>query len=146
MRLRPALSTDAGRVGGILSEFVDMTPWMPRIHTRAEDLAHAGAMITRGWVMVAETQRGVAGFSACNRGDLNALYVAAGVRGQGIGSALLRHLQQHETQIWLWTFQANLGAQAFYLRHGFFETQRTDGAANDEHLPDIRFEWHEGAM
>ena len=57
LTLRPATPTDAGAVGAILSEFVDDTAWMPRIHTRAEDLAHAGDLITRGWVTVAETLR-----------------------------------------------------------------------------------------
>ena len=52
--LRPARTTDAGRVGAILSAFIDDTPWMPRIHTRAEDLSFAGMMIDRGWITVAE--------------------------------------------------------------------------------------------
>ena len=53
-RLRPARSTDAGAVGAILSEFAATTEWMPKLHTGAEDIAHAGALIDRGWVTVAE--------------------------------------------------------------------------------------------
>ena len=64
IRLRKARSTDAGAVGAILSEFIDTTDWMPRIHTRAEDLAHAGALIARGWVTVAERDGNVLGFAA----------------------------------------------------------------------------------
>lgn len=143
--LRHARSTDAGRVGQILSEFIDFTPWMPRIHTRAEDLAHAGVLIARGWVMVAEIHGRVAGFAACNNGDLNALYVANDWRGQGVGSALIQHLQGDHAEMRLWTFQANTGAQAFYQRHGFFEVTRTNGADNDENLPDIQFEWQREA-
>ena len=44
-------------------------------------------------------------------------------------------------RLWLWTFQANLGAQRFYLREGFAEVRRTDGAGNDEGLPDIQYHW-----
>ena len=33
------------------------------------------------------------------------------------------------------------GAQRFYLREGFAETARTDGARNEEGLPDIAYEW-----
>jgi GNAT superfamily N-acetyltransferase len=139
--LRRARATDAGAVGAILSEFVDTTDWMPRIHTRAEDLAHAGALIARGWVTVAELEGAVAGFVAQDGKDLDALYVSAAMRGQGIGSQLLNHIKSGCEVIELWTFQANRLAQSFYLKHGFIELRRTDGADNDERLPDIRYQW-----
>ena len=141
MEIRAARPTDAGKVGAILSDFTDSTPWMPRLHSRAEDVAHAGALIDRGWVTVAEVAGDVAGFCARDRDDLDALYVASDMRGRGVGSTLLRHLQGSVPYLWLWTFQANLRAQAFYLRHGFREVARTDGRDTAEGLPDIRYEW-----
>ena len=144
--LRPARSTDAGKVGGILTEFAATTDWMPKLHTGAEDIAHAGAMIKRGWVTVAEANGKVIGFVACDGADLNALYVAGAARGEGAGTALLRFVMGQYDRLSLWTFQANAGAQRFYLRHGFVEVLRTDGATTDEKLPDVRFEWQrEGA-
>ena len=143
--LRAAGPSDAGAVGMILSEFVDKTPWMPRIHSRAQDLAHASDMIALGWVTLAEDAGNVAAFAARNAHELNALYVAQHARGKGIGAALLREAQAHVPMLVLWTFQANVGAQRFYLRHGFHEVGRTDGARNDERLPDIRFEWQREA-
>jgi len=139
--LRAARSTDAGAVGGILSEFIDTTPWMPRIHTRAQDLAHAGSMIARGWVWLAEADGQIAEFSACDGDEMHALYVARAFRGQSLGAALLRRAQSQRASLGLWTFQANARAQAFYLRHGFVEARRTDGAGNDEKLPDISYTW-----
>jgi GNAT superfamily N-acetyltransferase len=136
-----ARDLDAGAVGAILSEFVDTSDWMPRIHTRAEDIAHAARMIDLGRVHVAEDNGTVVGFCASNGDDLDALYVAAGKRGQGVGAALLRHAQSAVDRLELWTFQANEGAQRFYLCHGFVEVQRTDGSGNDERLPDIQYEW-----
>ena len=144
--LRAARSTDAGAVGAILSEFVDTTDWMPRVHTRAEDLANAGTLIARGWVTVAQVEGKVVGFSACDEERLNALYVAKAAQGQGIGSALVTTLQAAQPKLRVWTFQANAGAQRFYARHGFAEVRRTDGAENDEKLPDIRLEWAKGAV
>ncbi len=142
--LRPALTTDAGQVAGILSAFIDETPWMPRIHTRAEDLSFAGDMIDRGWVTVAEAAEGVQGFIA-REGDLiHALYVEAEVRGAGCGSALLRRMKAEAKALSLWTFQANARAQAFYRAHGFAEVDRTRGE-NDEGLPDVRFKWRRSA-
>jgi GNAT superfamily N-acetyltransferase len=145
VRLRPARSTDAGCVGAILSEFVDGTEWMPRVHTRAEDLAHAGALISRGWVTVAELDGTVSGFCACDGAEVDALYIAARARGRGLGSALLQRLQDRQAHLALWTFQANIRAQSFYRRHGFVELHRTDGARNDEKLPDVRLEWRREA-
>lgn len=139
--LRMARDLDAGAVGAILSEFVDTSDWMPRIHTRAEDIAHASRMIDLGRVHVAEDNGKVVGFCARNGDDLDALYVASEKRGQGVGAALLRHAQTVVNRLELWTFQANEGAQRFYLRHGFVELQRTDGSGNDERLPDIQYEW-----
>lgn len=136
-----ARDLDAGAVGAILSEFVDTSDWMPRIHTRAEDIAHAARMIDLGWVHVAKDNGTVIGFCARNGDDLDSLYVIAEKRGQGVGAALLRHAQSAVDRLELWTFQANEGAQRFYLRHGFVEVQRTDGSGNDERLPDIQYEW-----
>ncbi|MBY5931808.1 GNAT family N-acetyltransferase [Tateyamaria omphalii] len=144
--LRPAKPTDAGAVGAILSGFIDGTTWMPRIHTRAEDLSFAGHMIERGWVTVAEQGGQIRAFSARNGADVHALYVDARAQGQGIGADLLAEMQAASDHLTLWTFETNTGAQRFYLRHGFVEVERTDGARNDEGLPDIRYDWHkEGA-
>lgn len=139
--LRAARSTDAGSVGAILSEFIDDTPWMPRVHTRAEDLCFAGEMIDMGWVTVAETPGRVAGFVALKGTMIHALYVAAAAREQGVGSALLRAMQAHAQALNLWTFQANENAQRFYAAHGFVPIETTDGQGNDEGLPDIRMSW-----
>ena len=139
--LRPARSTDAGKVGAILSEFIDTTVWMPRVHTRAQDIGFAGQLIAQDWVIVATDAGRVTGFAAREGAQLHALYVAASSRRSGIGSALLRHMQQQADHLSLWTFDANVVAQQFYLRHGFVAMEQTDGAGNDEGLPDIRFEW-----
>ncbi|MFG6560689.1 GNAT family N-acetyltransferase [Sulfitobacter sp. 1A15299] len=143
--LRPAQPLDAGAVGGIMSDFARYTAWLPRIHTGAEDIAHADAMIARGWVTVAEREGRVAGFAACQRGALDALFVARSARGQGIGSALLGALKTRHKSLTCWTFQANAQAIAFYRQHGFAETGRGDGSANDEGLPDLTLHWQREA-
>lgn len=140
MVLRPATPLDVGRVGAILSSWIDETPWIPRIHTRAEDIAHAAMMVDRGWVTVSASPN-ITGFLARNSDDIHALYIAPDARGQGIGSQLLTDAMQREDHLTLWTFQHNIRAQAFYERHGFAPVERTDGARNDEGLPDIRYHW-----
>lgn len=139
--LRPARTTDAGSVGAILSDFIDGTDWMPRIHTRAQDLAHAGTLIDRGWVTVADGTSGVVGFVARSGPTVHALYVRDGARGRGLGRLLLGTAQAEADRLELWTFEANTGAHRFYERNGFTLAGRTDGAANDEGLPDRRYVW-----
>lgn len=138
--LRPATPLDAGDVGAILSAWIDETPWMPRIHTRAEDISFAGMMVERGWVTVAEEQT-MTGFMAREGAIIHALYVAPDARGQGVGSCLLTEAQHSADHLSLWTFQENTRAQTFYERHGFAETMRTEGDRNDEGLPDILYQW-----
>jgi GNAT superfamily N-acetyltransferase len=140
-QLRPATPLDAGAVGGILSAFIDETPWMPRIHTRAEDLAHADALIAHGWVTVATLDRRVRGFLAQDGATIHALYIHKDARGSGIGAALLDHAMTQNAELELWTFEANTGAQRFYERAGFTLAERTDGSSNDEGLPDRRYVW-----
>ncbi|MFY9211369.1 MAG: GNAT family N-acetyltransferase [Aestuariivita sp.] len=142
--LRSARSTDAGRTGTILSGFIDDTEWMPRVHSRAQDLGFAADLIDRGWVTVAELEGEVVGFSARDMEVVHALYVSSDRRGAGCGSVLLGQMMSATDNLVLWTFQANIRAQAFYLRHGFVELERTDGAGNDEGLPDMRLEWKRG--
>ena len=140
--LDPARPTDARDVGLILSGWVDEMPWMPRIHTREQDLAHAAFLVGQGWVTVARPCGRVVGFLARDAGDIHALYITRAARGQGHGAALLNRAKAHAPTLSLWTFQANDGAQRFYLREGFHEVERTDGSGNDEGLPDIRYQWN----
>lgn len=145
LSLRPARETDAGRVGEILSEFIDGTAWMPRLHTRAQDIGFAGSMISRGWVTVAEKDKSIQGFIACEGAEVHALYICEARRATGIGSALLRDAMCRSIELGLWTFQCNTPARAFYARHGFAEVEFTDGTRNDEQLPDVRLRWSKDA-
>ena len=139
--LRAAFETDAGKVGAILSEFIDETLWMPRIHTRAEDIGFSGMMIDRGWVTVALLDDVIVGFLALDGSDIQALYVARSFWRKGCGQCLIDHAKSNGTSLSLWTFQANESARLFYLDQGFREVERTNGAGNDEKLPDIRLTW-----
>jgi len=142
--LRPAQTADGPAVGDILYDFLGHTPWMPRMHNRRQTRAFCATMIARGWVTVAEVAGKVAAFLARDRQFIHALYVARGMCGQHIGHQLLRDAQMQENALELWTFQANEGAQRFYLREGFKEMERSNGQRNDEGLPDIRYRWVRG--
>ena len=140
MKLRSAEPKDAESIATILSDWIDETDWMPRIHTREEDRGFGAFLIDKTEVTVAE-DRAIRGFIACREATIDALYVARGARGAGIGSALLEHAKHQAGRLGLWVFQANTEALGFYERRGFSETQRTDGSGNDEKLPDIHMVW-----
>ena len=70
------------------------------------------------------------------------LYVEPTMTGQGIGARLLSFAKRHHPEgLRLWTFASNVRAQRFYERHGFVETERTDGRDNEERAPDILCTW-----
>lgn len=138
--LHPAHPADAGKLGAMITEAGAARSWKPKLHSGAEDIAHAGLLIDRGWVTVADFGGDTGGFIAREGGFVHALFVAARFQGRGLGAALLRDAQDQTARLDLWTFQRNLGAQRFYLRHGFVEVARTAGD-NEEGLPDIHYRW-----
>ena len=138
--VRKAHPLDAGKAGAILTQAVRDHRWMPEIHTEAENISFCGQLIENGLVWVADDGH-VRGFLAREEAYIHALYVARGARGHGIGTRLLAQAQAECSRLELYTFVANTGARRFYGRHGFREVERSDGARNDEGLPDIFLTW-----
>jgi len=146
LHLRPARVLDAGAMGDILYGFQAEVYGGPKLYSGAETIADCGAMIERGWVTVAEAAEGVAGFLACDGLEICALYVAAEARNAGVGQRLLDAAMQGRDRLRLMVLEQNAGARRFYRRNGFVEVARSDGAENDDGLPDITMEWRrEGA-
>jgi len=84
----------------------------------------------------------VVGLMATNGAFLSQLYIHTDFQRRGIGSRLLdlaKNLSSGKLQ--LYTFEINLGAQAFYENHGFKIIGR--GSDNEEQLPDSLYEWRD---
>ena len=139
--ITPARSLDAGAVGNILSVSNDEMPWLPRVHSAAEEIMYAGDMIDAGWVRVAKVDGRVVGFIARHENRVHALYVLPEAQDKGVGTALLQDAKKECDTLRLWSYQANAPAARFYGLRGFIEIERTDGAENEAGLPDIHFEW-----
>lgn len=120
----------------VLGDWCRDTPWMPKLHSRAEDLGFVTGLLQTHVVRVVEGL----GFLARQGSVVDALYLAPAGRGLGYGRVLLDEVKVTGL-VQLWTFQANLGARAFYLREGLREVRMTDGSGNDEKLPDVWMEW-----
>lgn len=142
--LSAATSADAPAISGILSGWVDETPWLPRIRTRQQDRQTGQWLMGKMPVTVARKDGALPGFLARRGDEIHALYVAPEARGAGIGAVLLGHAKSRSERLALWCHQANTGARRFYARHGFEEIHTGDGQGNDEKLPDVYLVWTKG--
>lgn len=85
------------------------------------------------------------GHLALRPGWIDHLYVDPAVQGRGVGAALVRLAQREQDELRLHTFQSNLRARALYERFGFAIEDLTDGARNEEKMPDITYHWRRAA-
>ena len=138
--IRPAMETDASAMAEVLSNWIDATPWMPRLHTRAQDFGFCQSLIAGSEVWVADPADGF-GFLARHCDSIDALYLSPDLRRKGWGKALLDAVQTDRKQLSLWTFQANVDAVAFYRAQNFHISDVTDGQGNAEKLPDYYMTW-----
>ena len=127
--------------------FVDFAPM-----AHADDDVRAWiakVLIPGGGVSVA-TDRGpneaVVGMMAVSRQDgvawIDQLYLDPSVVGRGIGTRFIELAKESLGRpIRLYTFQENAGARRFYEGHGFRAIAFSDGANNEEHCPDVLYEW-----
>lgn len=141
VNIEPAIKSDALGIAGILSDWIDEVDWMPRINAPSEYLGYGELLMASTDVSVARGYGRLVGFLGRQGADIQALYVAAGFRGRGVGAKLLNFAKSEMSQLGLWSFQANTDARQFYARHGFIEDQMTDGQGNDEKLPDVYMTW-----
>jgi GNAT superfamily N-acetyltransferase len=117
-------------------------PYLPDLHTPEEDLAFfQGQVFPESTIRLAEDGERLIGFSAVRREWLDHLYVDPSWHGRGVGQALLRAAREGVAELSLWTFQSNTQARRFYERQGFTLVELTDGAANEERLPDALYRW-----
>jgi GNAT superfamily N-acetyltransferase len=141
LRLTLAKPRDAAPLSRVLANWRNETPWMPKTHTPQEDYAFLSFLIREAEVVTPRDLLGPHGFLARDGEEIQGLYLAPNVRGRGLGKALLDHAKARSDRLKLWTFQANGAARRFYAREGFVEVRLTDGAGNDEKLPDVRLVW-----
>lgn len=120
--------------------------YLPDLHSDADTRLFIRRVVKRNAVWLAAREGALLGFAALEPAPpqswLHHLYVDPAAQNAGAGSALLEKAKAElPGGFSLWTFQANLGARRFYERHGLSERRRTDGADNEERLPDILYGW-----
>lgn len=143
--IRPAGSMGPARLGDILAAANAQLDWLPQLYSSAEELGLIAHMIDCGWVRIAIAEDAIVGWIARKGTEIHAFCVRPDLQGTGVGRALMLDAQRNARKLGLWSYQANDRASRFYTCAGFVEITRTNGAGNDAHLPDIRFEWHKEA-
>jgi GNAT superfamily N-acetyltransferase len=140
--LRRATADDAPEIAALFRRSLRTLAFLPTLHTAHEDRTFIEAVVREREVWVWDEGGEVVGFAALAGTRLDHLYVDPPAHGRGVGTALLAHAKERRPDGFdLWTFQRNDGARRFYERHGFRPVEHTDGEANEEREPDVRFEW-----
>jgi GNAT superfamily N-acetyltransferase len=118
-------------------------PWLPRLHTDAETrtwIEHVVLPGSRTWVAVDGDD--VVGFAALTPGHLEHLYLHPARLREGIGTLLLRQVQQASPGGFrFFVFARNAPARSFYDHHGCRVVAETDGRGNEEREPDVEYAW-----
>lgn len=143
MILRRAVPDDAQAIGALHRQTMRTSlPFLPQLHTLDEVVSYvSGEILPNNQVWVADEDGRVAGYIAFTPDWINQLYVLPDHQGHGIGPRLLEKALDDGRPKQLWTFQANARARTFYEARGFTAVEFTDGAANEEKTPDVRYEW-----
>ena len=93
-------------------------------------------------VAVAEDETGIVAFLARRGEEIRLLYTRPDRIGMGAGTQLIDTAQASGVDVLeLWCFQANQRARRFHEARGFRAIRFTDGADNEERMPDIRYRW-----
>jgi GNAT superfamily N-acetyltransferase len=117
-------------------------PFVPELHTAEEDAWwFAERLFAGNEVWLAETAEGPQGYVAFRADFIEHLFIQPQSQGARLGVALLDKAKEAAAELSLWTFQANERARRFYERHGFVAVAETDGADNEEKLPDVLYRW-----
>ena len=142
VEVREASSQDAEAIARIHRSTFDATyRKFPKLHSAEQDLEHFRSVLERSRVFIVKQDGQVAAYCAFANGWLTDLYVAPEYQRQGLGTLLLDKAKDESSELQLWTFQENESARRFYERNGFVSAEETDGHANEEKQPDVRYVW-----
>ena len=135
--IRRATEADVEEVVSIFEPSFALFDFVPTLHTHEENLAFFGRLLREG-----EGYMLGRGFAIVHGDELSHLFVHPDEIGTGVGHALFEHVQTLRPDGFdFWVFQQNERARRFYEAHGAVAVEFTDGSANEEKTPDVRYEW-----
>src|SRR3984893_6599757 len=142
-KLRRATASDADAIADVYSASFRLLTFLPMLHTiDGYRWFIANVILNECEVTVAEDESGIAAFLARQGEEVRLLYTCPDRIGMGAGTQLIDAAKASRADaLELWCFQANERARRFYEARGFRPIRFTDGADNEERMPDIRYRW-----
>ena len=138
-RATPKDAPDAAEV--FLASRATMT-YLPHLHTDDETRDFIRRVVGEAETWIADRDGEVVGFAVIHNRWLHHLYVDPSRFNTNTGGRLFERVcQEHPEGFQLWAFQQNIGARRFYERHGCALVRLTNGADNEEKLPDALYIW-----
>jgi ribosomal protein S18 acetylase RimI-like enzyme len=131
LRARRAASA-AGTIPPLVHDDDDVMRWLTDVVIPTHEC----------WLAASRESGAAVGMMVLAGDWIDQLYVDPDLTRSGIGAELVAVAKRERPGgLRLWTFVSNVGAQRFYVRHGFHEVERTDGSRNEERAPDIQYVW-----
>jgi GNAT superfamily N-acetyltransferase len=142
-KLRAATDEDAQAIAGVYFASFRLLTFLPMLHTLSSYRWYVANRMLKEWaVTVAEDDTGIVAFLGWRGEELGHFYVRPDRIGHGAGTLLLEAAKSSGVEaLALWCFQANVRARRFYEARGFKPVRFTDGADNEERMPDVRYRW-----
>ena len=141
--LRRVTASDADAIADLYSASFRLLTFLPMLHTIDEYRWFiANVILNDCEVTVAEDKSGIVAFLARQGEEIRLLYTRPDRIGMGAGTQLIDAAKVTGIgALELWCFQANERARRFYEARGFRAIRFTDGADNEEQIPDVRYRW-----
>ncbi len=142
--IRRALASEADAIADLyVASRRDASAFIPTVHTDDETRAWVSRyLVPRLEVWVVESAGILLGMMALEDELVDQLYVAPAAQRRGLGDRLIAHAKKlRPARLRLYTFQHNTPARRFYEARGFVAIEFNDGSHNEEHEPDVLYEW-----
>jgi putative acetyltransferase len=142
-KLRRATDEDANAIAELFFASYRLLTFLPMLHTIEEYRRFvASVMVKECAVTVIEDDTGIISFLAQQGEEVRQLYTRPDCIGRGAGTQLIEAAKlSGVAALELWCFRAKARARRFYEARGFHAIRFTDGADNEERMPDVRYRW-----
>ena len=142
-RLRQATDRDADVIAELFFASRRLLTFLPMLNTvEGYRRVVAGVLLKECVVSVIEDDTGIVSFLALQGEEVRQFYTRPDRIGRGAGTQLIEAAKSSGVAaLELWCFQANARARRFYEARGFRAIRFTDGADNEERMPDVRYRW-----
>jgi GNAT superfamily N-acetyltransferase len=142
-RLRHATDRDADAIAEPFFASYRLLTFLPMLHPIERYRRFVASVLLKECVVtVSEDDTGIISFLALHGEEVRQFYTRPDRIGRGARTQLIEAVKSSGVAaLELWCFQANARARRFYEARGLRAMDFTDGADNEEWVPDVRNRW-----